>query len=248
MQLFSSQAKPSRSRGNENPVATSPQPKPVRQGRERLQFFVDQIASAHNVIEELDQHVARLKSIIVEADVASRTLQGAIAADSGLALSRYSSGQCGPDEEISKLVAHSKTSGDASAAAQAGLPHAESLLTAAKEQLVTLTNEKAAEVGRVIAFLAGMEVQAYEKSFEATCKLHDRLVGFSRVGQANIGDVHRIEEPPHMPRFVANGDSTSDPFIRHHTNDHVASESAKRWTEIRSRLELNANADLSDLN
>lgn len=51
-----------------------------------------------------------------------------------------------------------------------------------------------------------------------------------------------------MPRFVANGDSTSDPFIRHRTDDYVASESAKRWTEIRSRRESNADADLSNLN
>jgi uncharacterized protein YhaN len=36
-------------------------------------------------------------------------------------------------------------------------------------------------------------------------------------------------------------------IIRHHTNEHIVSQSAKRWTEIRSRLELNADADLSDL-
>ena len=115
------------------------------------------------------------------------------------------------------------------------------------EQLVTLTNEKAAEVGRLIASLADVEVRAYEKSFEATCLLQDKLIGFSRVGEANVGDVYRIHEPARLARFVANGDSTSDPFIRHHTNEHIVSESAKRWTEIRARLESNANADLADL-
>jgi hypothetical protein len=247
MQLFGKEAKPSsKSRGNENPVTNTPPPK-IRQGRERLQYYVDQIAAAHNAIEELEQHCARLGAIIVESDTASRDLQNFIAADSGLALSRYSGGQCGPDEEISRLVAHSKTSGDAAEAAKAGLPHAESLLATAKQQLVTLTEEKHAEVARVIASLADVEVRAYEKSFEATCLLQDRLIGFSRVGESNVGDVYRIQEPARLARFVANGDSTSDPFIRHHTNEHIVSQSAQRWAEIRSRLELNANCDLADL-
>lgn len=246
--MFNRVQKSNKSHGGESHGTNSPQPKPPRQGRERLQFFVDQIAAAHNVIEELDQHVARLKTIVVEADVTSRALQDAISADGGVELSRYSSGQCKPDDAISKLVSHSQTSGDASSAAKAGIPHAESLLATAKQQLIELTEQKHAEVGRVIASLAGLEVQAYEKSFEATCKIHDRLVGFARVSQNNAGEIHILEEPPKIARFAVHGDPDASPFYHHRTSAHIAEQSAKRWTEIRARLESNANADLSDLN
>jgi hypothetical protein len=162
-------------------------------------------------------------------------------------LAAYSSGTAKSDDPIARLVIHSRESGDASLAAKVALPHTEQLLANAKQQLLSLNDQRHEEVGRVIASLAGELVRAYEKSFEDTCKIHDRLVGFSRVGQANIGDVYRIEEPPRMPKFVANGDSTSDPFIRHQLNERVASASAERWQRIRAALESNPNSDLSDL-
>jgi hypothetical protein len=249
MQLFGKQAKPSKSHGGESRhgTITSPQPKPIRQGRERLENFCAQIEAAEHVIGELTEHVARLKAIVVDAEVASRALQDAISLDGGVELSRYSSGECNPDDAISKLVKHSQASGEASAAAKAGLTNAQLLLDAARQQLASLINEKAAEVGRVVASLADMEVRSYEKSFEATCRLHDSLVGFARVAQNNVGDIHLMEEPPKIARFVVVGDNTADPFYHHRLDERVVEESAKRWSEIRSRLEANANCDLADL-
>lgn len=245
--MFNRVQKINKSHGGESHgTITSPQPKSI-QGRERLQFFVDQIAAAHNAIEELECHVSRLGAIVVEAEVASRALQDAISLDGGVELSRYSSGECNPDDAISKLVKHSQASGEAASAAKAGLPHTQLLLDAARQQLASLINEKAAEVGRVVASLADIEVRSYEKSFEATCRLHDSLVGFARVAQNNVGDIHLMEEPPKISRFVVVGDNTADPFYHHRLDERVADESAKRWSEIRSRLELNANCDLSDL-
>jgi hypothetical protein len=247
MQMFSKQVKPSKSHGGEGHGTTSPQPKPIRQGRERLVNFCAQIEAAEHVIGELTEHVARLKAVVVEAQESHRALQECIAADGGVELAKFSSGQCKEDDPISQLVKRERTSSAASAAAAAGIPHAEALLSTALQQLTTLTNEKHDEVGRVIAHLAGKQVAEYERSFEATCLLLDSLIGFSRVGESNVGDVYRIHEQAKLPRIVANGDSTSDPFIRHHTNEHIVSDSAARWTEIRSRLEANANCDLADL-
>jgi hypothetical protein len=48
-----------------------------------------------------------------------------------------------------------------------------------------------------------------------------------------------IDETPEIPRNLVRNSKTSA---------HIVEQSAKRWTEIRSRLELNADADLSDLN
>jgi hypothetical protein len=218
-----------------------------RQGRERLLHFVDQIEAATIVVSELSEHITRLQAVIIEADAASRKLQDAISADGGLALAAYSSGTAKSDDPIARLVIHSRESGDASLAAKVALPHTETLLANAKAQLISLNDQRHEEVGRVIANLAGIEVRAYETAFEEVCRCHDSLVGFARVGQSNIGDVYKIEESPRMPRFVANGDSTSDPFIRHRLDDRVASASAERWQRIRAALESSPNVDLSEL-
>jgi hypothetical protein len=248
MHLFR-EAKPSKSHGGESRhgTITSPQPKPIRQGRERLANFCAQIEAAEHVIGELTEHVARLKTVVVEADAASRALQAAIAADGGVELAKYSRGEASPDDAISKLVRHERTSNDASVAAKAGLPHTETLLAAARQQLVALTNERHVEVGRVIANLASSDVAAYEASFQETCRLHDRLVGFARVSQNNAGEIHILEEPPKIARFAVHGDPNAAPFYNHQTSAHVVEQSAKRWSEIRLRLEANADADLSDL-
>jgi hypothetical protein len=73
------------------------------------------------------------------------------------------------------------------------------------------------------------------------------MVGFARVAQNNIGDIHIMEEPPKIARFVVLGDANADPFLHHHQSSHIVEQSARQWTEIRERLELNADAEIDDL-
>jgi hypothetical protein len=80
-----------------------------RQGRERLKHFEGEIKKAHEAIEDLENRVARFDAIIVESEAAERSLQNAINADGGVALSEYSAGRTKPDDEISRLVAHAKS-------------------------------------------------------------------------------------------------------------------------------------------
>jgi hypothetical protein len=216
-------------------------------GRERLKYFVDEIARAHEAIEDLQQRIDRFGSIISDAEAAERALQTAINADGGVALSAYSAGKTRPTDEISRLVALAKSSGEAATAAKIAKPHTEKLLENARSQLITVTAEKQAELKRVIATLADVDVRAYEKSFENTCKLHDSLIGFATIGEDNLGDVHLMHESPKMAKFVALGDATADPFLRHTTSSLTVAESSRRWSEIRSRLEADPETDLSDL-
>jgi hypothetical protein len=239
-------AKPSPKSPGNIPATVLP-PVKVRQGRERLSHFDSQIDSAKNAISELTEHCARLQDILVDADNASRELQEHISSDGGASLSLYSKGDAEPNDRISILVRRERSTNEAAAAATVGLPATQQLLASASQQLVTLQNERHAEVGRVVSTIANSEVQEYERHFEKTCLLLDSLIGFSRVGQSNIGDVYRIEEQPRMPKIVASGDSTADPFIRHTTNERVVEQSAQRWAAIRSALERDANADISDL-
>jgi hypothetical protein len=230
-------------------ASSSSKPKPDRVGRERLQHFAAEISTAHEAIEDLEQRVARFGEIVVEADGAQRALQDAINADGGRSLAKYSAGQTKPDEAIVKLVSHAKSSSEAAAVAKTAMPHTESLLEDARSQLVSLGEQKYAELNRVMAMLADKDARAYQASFAETCKLHDKLVGYANVAQANIGDVQLIVDTPRTPRFALPtlGNSDADPFLRHRTSELTVNESTKRWSAVRSRLESNVDADLSDL-
>jgi hypothetical protein len=233
----------------ESAVVVSAKPKSNHVGRERLKQFASEISKAHEIIEDLEQRVSRFGGIIVEADAAQRALQDAINADGGLALAAYSSGQAKPDHEIIKLVAHSQTSSEAATAAKVALPNAETALESARSQLISLGEQKNTELNRVLALLADTDARAYAKAFADTCKLHDRLVGYANVAQSNIGDIQLITDTPRAPRFAlpSLGNSDADPFLRHHPSELTVNESARRWSAIRSRLEANVDADISDL-
>jgi hypothetical protein len=251
MQLFGKQAaKPSsKSRGGESRHETiTSQPK-VRSGRERLVNFGEQIEAAEHVIGELTEHVARLRAVVVEAQESHRALQECIAADGGVELAKFSSGQCKEDDPISQLVKRERTSAAASAAASAGIPHAESLLAAAKQQLVSLTEQQHSEVMRVIELMADDDARSYQAAFDKCCLWHDKMAGYAQATEGNIGDTRLIIDVLKVPRYAlpSMGDSLADPFLRHHSSPHVIDQSAKRWLDIKAALEANPNCDLAAL-
>jgi hypothetical protein len=247
--MFGSVAKNKKPQGTTSPEVSSIKPQPKHQGRERLQFFVAEAAKASQAIEDLQERISRLGAIIVESDNAQRALQEAINADGGVALAAYSAGNAKPDDPISKLVSHAKMSSEAADAAKLALPHTEALLQNAREQLVTLGEQRNAELNRVIAMLADNDARAYEKAFSALCVLHDKLCGFASVSESNIGDVRLIVDPVKVPRFASPslGNADADPFLRHRESEMTINESRRRWAEIRSRLERDAEADIDDL-
>jgi hypothetical protein len=233
----------------ESPKTVS-KPKSNHTGRERLKHFASEISRANETIEDLEQRVSRFGGIIIEANAAQRALQDAINADGGLALAAYSSGQAKPDDEISRLVAHSQTSSEAATAAKVALPNAEAALESARSQLISLGEQKNTELNRVLALLADKDARDYAQAFAETCRLHDKLVGYASVAQSNLGDCQLIIDPLKVPRFAlpSLGNSDADPFLRHGIpNELTVNESARRWSAIRSRLESDVDADLSDL-
>jgi hypothetical protein len=223
--------------------------KPDRVNRGRLKHFAAGIEKAHEAIEDLEKRVARLSDIIVEANAAQINLQNAINADGGLSLAKYSSGQAKQDDDITKLVSLAQTSSEAATAAKVALPTAEVALQNARSQLVSLGEQKNAELNRVLANLADADARAYERAFNQTCILHDKLVGYANVAQANIGDVQLVVETPRTPRFALQslGNSDADPWLRHRTSELTVNASTRRWSLIRSRLEADVDADLDDL-
>jgi hypothetical protein len=67
--------------------------------------------------------------------------------------------------------------------------------------------------------------------------------------ESNQGDLRLIQEPLKTVRFAlpSMGNMDADPFLRHQISDLTVGESARTWSEVRDRLEAEANADLSDL-
>jgi hypothetical protein len=226
--------------------------KPAKQkpaGRERLRHFDSELAKANQAAAEIEARIQRLEKIISDADSAHDRLQVAILVDNGASLASYSSGQATDDSEIGRLVIAADTTARAKAAAVAALPSAQASLQNVREQAVALDAERVAELNRFIATLADVEARAYQKAFEEMCRMHDRLVGYARVAENNIGDIRLVEDPLKTPRFAlpSLGNSDSDPFLRHRTNDHVIAESERMWSSVKQRLQADTDADLSDL-
>jgi hypothetical protein len=240
--------KPSSNAGSKVPTNSIKAKPKTPAGRERLAYFSEGIRSAHEAIEDLESRLARLKSIIVEADAAKKALQDAVHADGGVELAKYSSGQLKPDAPISKLVAHAKTSGEAAVTAATAIPHTESLLQKAREQLVALGEEKHKEVRRVMDMLADKTARDYQRAFDAASVLHDKLCGFSSVVEDNQGDVRMIHESLRMPRFNLPSMGSADPFIRSLAPSELTVNASRRsWLEVQARLEKNCDADVEDL-
>jgi hypothetical protein len=216
-------------------------------GRERLSHFDEEITKGKTTIVDLEQRIQRLESIIAEADLAHRNLQQAIAADDGAELASYSAGTA--SDHFSKLVMSSENSARAATAAKAALPGANSSLDNAHAQVASLIDQRAAELKRVLAMLGDVDARAYDKAFSDLCRLHDRMVGYASIAEDNVGDVRLTHEPLRVPRFASPsmGNADADQFMRHQASDLTVKDSARRWSQIRDRLESDANADLSDL-
>jgi chromosome segregation ATPase len=217
--------------------------------RERLKFFAGEVDKAHEAIEDLEQRIARLNAIIFEADEGQRRLQRAIEADNGVSLAKYSAGEAKPTEDITKLVSHAQTSSEAATAAKVALPTAQAALENARGQLLSLNEQKNAELNRVLANLADEDARAYDRAFSEACRMHDKLVGYANVAQSTIGDIQLIVENPKMPRFAlpSLGNQDADPFMRHSVSPLTVAASTRKWSSIRARLEHDVMADISDL-
>ena len=248
--MFAKRVQKAPPRGKVPAVATSvPEPKPRPSGRDKLRHFDGELAKANAAAVEIEERIQRLESIIAEADAAHQSLQIAIVVDNGRSLSDYSAGKAPDDSDIGKLVVLADSSARAATAAKAALPSAQASSANVREQAIRLDEERVKELDRVIAMLADVEARAYQKTFNEMCRMHDRLVGYARVAENNIGDIRRIEDPLKTPRFAlpSLGNSDSDPFLRHRTNDHVIAESERMWSSVKQRLQADTDADLSDL-
>jgi hypothetical protein len=246
--MFSKSAK-MKSKGSD-PLGEAPMPRTIQHtGRERFRFVDGELKRAIEAIADLEARVQRLGSIISEAAVNQNNLQAAIKEDGGVALAEFSAGKADPDSDIAKLVTLAESSQKAAVAAKVALPSTEAMLESARSQAAELRDKRNAELNRVLANLADVDAKAYDRAFTELCRLHDRLCGFSQIAQANIGDVRLILQNPSVPRFalpsLGNGDA--DPFLRHRENEIIVAESARTWATVRSRLESDVDADLSDI-
>jgi hypothetical protein len=72
---------------------------------------------------------------------------------------------------------------------------------------------------------------------------------YANTTQSNVGDIQLIIDPVKVPRFAlpSLGNADADPFLRHRVSDITVADSEKTWNTVRSRLESDPNADLSDL-
>ena len=97
--------------------------------------------------------------------------------------------------------------------------------------------------------LADSLAHAYLKSFEETGRLYDQLLGFANGASTYIGEIVLIIDPLKAPRFAlpSLGNVDADPFIRHRSSELTVNESTETWRAVKSRLELDVDADLSDL-
>jgi hypothetical protein len=228
-----------------------PKVRPIQHtGREKLRFLDTEVKRAAEAIADLGQRVERLGTIIADAETNQANLQAAIKEDGGVALANYSAGNCDPESDIAKLVTLAEASSKAANAAKVALPSTEAMLESARSQAVTLQEARNAELNRVLANLADVEGREYKAVFDDLCRRHDRLVGYSQVAQANIGDVRLIVDPLKVPRFAlpSMGNADADPFLRHLSdNEFTVAASARTWAKVHERLDSDVDADLSDL-
>jgi hypothetical protein len=223
---------------------------PPPPGRERLRHFDAELEKAHGFVAEFETRVARLATIMSDAREADQALQLFIANDGGTeALAAHAAGQTTADDEIAKLIAAAKSTSEAAAAAKAAQPLAQTALENARAQVIALADEKAAELNRVVMQLADSLAHAYLKSFEQTGRLYDQLLGFANGASTYIGEIALIIDPLKAPRFAlpSLGNVDADPFIRHRSSELTVNESTETWRAVKARLELDVDADLSDL-
>jgi ABC-type transporter Mla subunit MlaD len=221
-------------------------PEPV--GRDRLKHLDAETKKAKDSVSDFEQRVHRLEQII-DAAHAHAALQQAIAADGGVSLEGFATGQAPADSAIAQLVMTAENSARAATAARAALPTAIASLENVNMQVIVLDEERAAELNRVIAMLADEEARGYQRIFDQLGRAHDRLVGYASVAETNLGDIRLIIDPLKAPRFASPslGNSDADPFIRHQPNPLDIGSAARMWEAVRARLDQDPGADISEL-
>jgi hypothetical protein len=65
-------------------------------------------------------------------------------------------------------------------------------------------------------------------------------------GEVDIGAKSALEPTLHRS-FPSFGNIDADPFIRHRSNELIINESTRTGQAVKARLELDVDADLSDL-
>jgi hypothetical protein len=219
-------------------------------GRDRLHFFVAELAKANEAVVDLEKRVATLEDIGIDAIAADRALQHFIAQPGGTeALLAHSAGHSEPDDLIAKLIGQAKTTAEAAGPAKSALPLAIDALEKSKAEVIRLGEEKNAEVGRYMVQLGDDLARKYKAAFAAVCIAHDRLAGFA--AGAGLYEVRMLIDPITAPRFdlpsLTVGQTEFDPLMRHTGSQLTIGESSKTWASVRSRLEADVDADISDL-
>jgi hypothetical protein len=233
------------SQGESSGGVTPSKPKPT--GRERLLHLDAELEKANQAAAEIEEKVTRLEGVIAEAARHHEALQLAIMLDGGRALAELAAGTASDDSDIGRLAALADSSARAKAAAVAALPKARADLQDVQRQAVELHAARVAEVDRVVTNLADNEVRLYEATFAKLCRQHDKLVGFCRVFENNVGDILRTTDPLKIPRFDLRnqGSTDSDPYHRHNSpSDLTVGESARHYKGIREKLLADSNADI----
>jgi hypothetical protein len=236
---------------SKKPVEVKAKPAKPIAGRERLHFFDAELAKAHSAVSDLEQRVATLENIGVEAVAADKALQLFIHGDGGVAaLAAHSEGKTNPDDQISKLLGAAKATAEAATPAKIALPLAIDALEKSRAEVIRLEHERSTEIGRCMIRLVDNKAAQYKRAFEEVCRLHDELAGFATVSSSNAGEILLISEELKVPRFGLPSlacVNDFDPFLRRRGDAYTVDQSAKAWAQVRERLESNVDADLSDL-
>lgn len=224
---------------------------PVLDGRDRLRFFGQELAKARDAVAELDARQDRLVAIINDADAAREALQDAVEADGGIALSDYAAGNA-PDSDIAKLIAREKITAEAAGAAKSALQAASNMLAAAKAEVSRLEAERDGAISAYLLLRADEKGRAYMQVARALFRLHDELRGISQALTTGAygGDLIMGEVQVVVPRF--NLPSVADPneflaSIVHGADERVVLAEAQKWSEARTRVLQDSDANLDDL-
>jgi hypothetical protein len=219
--------------------------------RSQLKFFTAELKKAEAAVVDLEQRVARLEKVIVDAEVAHSALQSFINADGGLALAEYSAGRA-DNSDIAKLISADETTARAAHAAKAALLNAQSALANARAEVVRLNGRREAAVLQYLTQRADERAKSYMLVWNAFCRAHDNLVGISTALSSGDygGEILMTRAPIVAPRFNLPSSADSHeylPTMTHLADDHAVESAAGDWLEARRRLTENVDADLDDL-
>ncbi len=222
--------------------------------RERLRSIDAALAQGRSALAEIEDQLDRLIKIIRDADGAHDALQAAVADDNGVGLAKYAAGDAS-DGPMAKLIAAEETSAKAAAVAKTALPGVQAMLTAAKDQIARLEQERRSAVLAYLHSRAGAEASRCKRIFEDLCRSHDQLVGISvaLAVEGTSADLLQSYLPLEIPRFArVDMSPVADPNahyapVRRSVSQYAMNQAIEKWRLARERLENDADAELDDL-